>query len=75
MHFAGFNCCLERCRIGMRYHEHDSSYGILRDLSLVHRRDGGGNPSELLITDRPLLICVALWGLVTTLVIYRPLGL
>jgi len=50
-------------------------YGILRYLYLVHRRDGGGNPSELLITDRPLLICVALWGLVTTAVIYRPLGL
>ena len=50
-------------------------YGILRYLYLVHRRDGGGNPSELLVTDRPLLICVALWGLVTALVIYRPLGL
>jgi 4-hydroxybenzoate polyprenyltransferase len=50
-------------------------YGILRYLYLVHRKDGGGNPSELLITDRPLLICVALWGLVTTLVIYRPFGL
>lgn len=50
-------------------------YGILRYLYLVHRRDGGGNPSELLITDRPLLICVALWGLLTTLVIYRPLDL
>jgi 4-hydroxybenzoate polyprenyltransferase len=50
-------------------------YGILRYLYLVHRRDGGGNPSELLIADRPLLICVALWGLVTALVIYRPFGL
>lgn len=50
-------------------------YGILRYLYLVHRRDGGGNPSELLITDRPLLICVALWGLVTATVIYRPFGL
>ncbi|MGE0812571.1 MAG: decaprenyl-phosphate phosphoribosyltransferase [Vicinamibacterales bacterium] len=49
-------------------------YGILRYLYLVHRRDGGGNPSELLITDRPLLICVGLWGLVTALVIYRPVG-
>lgn len=49
-------------------------YGILRYLCLVHRRDGGGNPSELLITDRPLLICVGLWGLVTALVIYRPFG-
>lgn len=50
-------------------------YGILRYLYLVHRRDGGGNPSELLITDRPLLICVGLWGLVTALVIYRPFGI
>jgi 4-hydroxybenzoate polyprenyltransferase len=50
-------------------------YGILRYLYLVHRRDGGGNPSDLLIADRPLLICVALWGLVTTSVIYRPFGL
>lgn len=50
-------------------------YGILRYLYLVHRKDGGGNPSELLITDRPLLICVGLWGLVTTLVIYRPFGI
>jgi 4-hydroxybenzoate polyprenyltransferase len=49
-------------------------YGILRYLYLVHRRDGGGNPSELLITDRPLLICVGLWGLVTAMVIYRPFG-
>jgi|694.fasta_scaffold82712_4 4-hydroxybenzoate polyprenyltransferase len=50
-------------------------YGILRYLYLVHRRDGGGNPSELLITDRPLLICVGLWGLVTASVIYRPFGI
>lgn len=50
-------------------------YGIMRYLYLVHRRDGGGNPSELLITDRPLLICVGLWGLVTALVIYRPFGI
>lgn len=50
-------------------------YGIMRYLYLVHRKDGGGNPSELLITDRPLLICVGLWGLVTALVIYRPFGI
>lgn len=49
-------------------------YGIMRYLYLVHRKDGGGNPSELLITDRPLLVCVGLWGLVTALVIYRPFG-
>jgi 4-hydroxybenzoate polyprenyltransferase len=48
-------------------------YGILRYLYLVHRREGGGNPAELLLSDRPLLVCVALWALTVALVIYRPL--
>ena len=37
-------------------------YGIFRYLYLVHRREGGGSPSEMLLNDRPLLACVALWG-------------
>ncbi|HEV8396676.1 MAG TPA: decaprenyl-phosphate phosphoribosyltransferase [Vicinamibacterales bacterium] len=49
-------------------------YGIFRYLYLVHRRDGGGSPSELLLTDRPLLICVALWVAAVFLVLYTPLG-
>jgi 4-hydroxybenzoate polyprenyltransferase len=48
-------------------------YGIFRYLYLVHRREGGGSPAELLITDRPLLVCVALWGLTVMLLIYKPL--
>ena len=47
-------------------------YGILRYLYLVHQREGGGSPAELLISDRPLLACVALWGTVVVLLIYRP---
>jgi 4-hydroxybenzoate polyprenyltransferase len=45
-------------------------YGIFRYLYLVHRRDGGGNPSEVLLSDRPILACVALWGAAVVLVIY-----
>jgi 4-hydroxybenzoate polyprenyltransferase len=47
-------------------------YGIFRYLYLVHRREGGGSPSELLLTDRPLLVCVALWAIVVAAIIYRP---
>ena len=47
-------------------------YGIFRYLYLVHRKELGGSPSELLLTDRPLLICVALWGLVVMAIIYAP---
>jgi hypothetical protein len=39
----------------------------------VHRREGGGSPADLLLTDRPLLVCVALWVLAVVLIIYRPL--
>jgi hypothetical protein len=47
-------------------------YGIFRYLYLVHQREGGGNPSELLLTDRPLLACVALWGLAVIAILYGP---
>ena len=46
-------------------------YGIFRYLYLVHRREQGGSPAELVINDRPLLICVALWALSVILVIYQ----
>jgi len=48
-------------------------YGIFRYLYLVHQRDGGGSPADLLLADRPLLVCVALWALAVALIIYRPL--
>jgi 4-hydroxybenzoate polyprenyltransferase len=48
-------------------------YGIFRYLYLVHQREGGGSPADLLLTDRPLLICVMLWALSVVLIIYRPL--
>lgn len=46
-------------------------YGIFRYLYLVHRKEQGGSPAELVINDRPLLICVALWVVAVILVIYR----
>lgn len=46
-------------------------YGIFRYLYLVHRRDLGGSPAELLVNDRPLLACVALWAVSVILIIYR----
>ena len=46
-------------------------YGIFRYLYLVHRRDLGGSPAELLLHDRPLLGCVGMWALSVILIIYR----
>ena len=46
-------------------------YGIFRYLYLVHRRDKGGSPAELVVNDRPLLMCVALWALSVIVIIYQ----
>jgi len=48
-------------------------YGIFRYLYLVHRREGGGSPADMLLTDRPLLLCVALWAVAVAVILYRPL--
>ena len=49
-------------------------YGIFRYLYLVHQRRGGGSPANLLVTDRPLLACVALWAISVVLILYFPPG-
>ena len=49
-------------------------YGIFRYLYLVHQKQGGGSPAELLLADRPLLACVGLWVVAVAVIIYRPLG-
>ena len=47
-------------------------YGIFRYLYLVHQKEGGGSPAEMLLNDRPLLICVALWVVAVAIIIYGP---
>jgi hypothetical protein len=49
-------------------------YGIFRYLYLVHQKRAGGSPAALLITDGPLLACVALWALAVAVILYTPLG-
>jgi 4-hydroxybenzoate polyprenyltransferase len=45
-------------------------YGIFRYLYLLYRRDLGGNPSELFLTDRALLLAVGLWGATVIAILY-----
>ncbi len=48
-------------------------YGLLRYLYLVHQRDAGGSPEDVLLSDWPLLLDILLW--ITTaavvLAVYR----
>lgn len=45
-------------------------YGIFRYLYLVHAKNGGGRPDEILLTDIPLQTAILCYGAVAMLVIY-----
>ncbi len=48
-------------------------FGIFRYLYLVHQREEGGNPTQLLLSDRPLLVDVLLWIVTAAVLLYwRP---
>ena len=49
-------------------------YGIFRYLYLVHQKDQGGSPTDLLVTDRPLLVDVALWAAAILAIVYTAPG-
>ncbi len=45
-------------------------YGIFRYLYLLYRRQLGGSPAELLLTDRPLFVNAVLWIAAVLVIIY-----
>jgi len=50
-------------------------YGIFRYLYLVHQKEKGGSPTDVLLTDRPLLLDVALWAAAVVFIVYTAPGL
>lgn len=46
-------------------------YGIFRYLYLVHKQDGGGEPEEIVIKDKPMILNILLWVLTAGIVLYR----
>ncbi len=49
-------------------------YGIFRYLYLVHQKDRGDSPTDMLLTDRPLLMTVALWVALVIVIVYTAQG-
>jgi 4-hydroxybenzoate polyprenyltransferase len=45
-------------------------YGLFRYLYLIHHRTGGGDPTWMLLHDKPTLINVILWGLCSAGIVY-----
>lgn len=46
-------------------------YGLLRYMALINNPDKGGNPSKMLLHDKPLLLTVAGWAIYNAIVIYQ----
>ena len=44
-------------------------FGLFRYLLLVHRDDLGEEPEQILLSDRPILVAVALWALTATAIL------
>ncbi len=47
-------------------------YGVFRYLYLIHQKSEGGDPSQTILTDRPLLVNIFLWvGAVVVILYFR----
>jgi 4-hydroxybenzoate polyprenyltransferase len=46
-------------------------YGVFRYLYLIHVRNEGGSPEEILIKDVPFIVNICLWILASVIVLYR----
>src|SRR5688572_1110135 len=49
-------------------------YGIFRYLYLLYRKELGGNPSEVVLNDRPLLINAVCWIAAVLIILYGTAG-
>jgi len=45
-------------------------YGIFRYLYLVHQKEKGGSPTEVVFTDKPMIINISLWVIASVMFIY-----
>jgi len=45
-------------------------YGVFRYLYLIHQKEGGGSPTRMLLTDKPILINIILWLMAVILIVY-----
>ncbi|HOW92840.1 MAG TPA: decaprenyl-phosphate phosphoribosyltransferase [Anaerolineaceae bacterium] len=45
-------------------------YGIFRYLYLINKHNAGGEPEEILLTDRPIQLTVLLWGVAVIAILY-----
>lgn len=45
-------------------------YGVMRYLQLIYEKNKGESPERVLLSDRPLLTAVVIWGVLVILILY-----
>lgn len=45
-------------------------YGVFRYLYLIHQKESGGNPTQMLLADKPILVNIILWILTVLVILY-----
>jgi hypothetical protein len=45
-------------------------YGIMRYLLLIYEKHEGESPEKIILTDKPLISCIVIWGIMVIWVIY-----
>ncbi len=45
-------------------------YGVFRYLYLIHRKEGGGSPTQMFLNDKPILVNIILWLISVVLIVY-----
>jgi 4-hydroxybenzoate polyprenyltransferase len=45
-------------------------YGVMRYMQLIYEKNQGESPHKILMTDKPLLFSVGLWGLMVVTILY-----
>jgi 4-hydroxybenzoate polyprenyltransferase len=45
-------------------------YGVMRYLQLIYEKNEGESPDKVLVSDRPLLLSVIIWGIMVVAIIY-----
>ena len=45
-------------------------YGVMRYLQLIYEKNEGESPERILLSDKPLMTTIAIWGVLTIGLLY-----
>jgi hypothetical protein len=46
-------------------------YAVFRYLLLIYKKDQGGSPEIMILSDKPLMLCIIGWAMTSLVILYR----